>query len=1329
MQINKLNYHIKQAKMDISDNQIQKTDNEVSSQNSFLNQQEYYLDNLDSSKQKDVLVQQSTIQNFGIKSRESNNQILNKYTNVSRPLSYVVKLSNYSYLEKVIEKIKDQVKFKQSMKRINFLADFTEKEVEEILAQYGEEENYPVILERNNKDQAKTIDFRGEKQYCMQHFENKYLKEKKANEEIEYELKEYSIDIKNKKMDQSRFQSLCQEIITERDSIVSIEISMIEIFNEGSNFYSSKDAQIQFFNSPFIQFIIKQYNLIAQKMQYDKNSSKLSVSFSESDSECESSLYRNFEKYSKESKLILFGLNQQKLESCFEHLKNYESQPLYLDFSDLTNINSNINKQSMYNDTKYNSEFIKTKIEIFKRCFEKQFEDMLKESKDSKGLRGEKENQNDTQIRYRLDGDQRDIQNIQKWCEEKISSIQGNIFSTQYNDQFLEKEAKKRINNIVEKIKEINTMTINNKFDEVTIFMYIRNPESENDVNNVIEQLEYISNLKRDKLQPEISVELLNKIDDFNSSIESEKNKFCFPIQKFGKNIYLTGTLQQIEKTKQACQDYIKMNIQKTFHIQQDFCINQLNKSIFIKYFQTEFQNEFPDFEVVNQNSLQYSTIYYKIKEFQKKEVEEKLTTCLKEINSKIQESVVSCTQNQFQILQKEISFLHQVQQKYSVEIITDPKRLNELGHTVKDLDVNSFHIKQQLAFSTTNSKLQVCLLCADIQNVNIDSLMINMKISGNYIDNFSPEIVNQTQCGKFVIQEINQINAGTSKLLLDYPDNEDDDDGEDLQNSNPKKRKNQKRKFQYFSVSHLNTNFPIKHICISVLKENKSNIRNLLKKFLKENEQNFKIGIIIPKEEDLDILYIQSLKEILYDLYGGDQNIGQKQKNIFLFCEESQFSKIQNSLQNKDGNNQILMNKLKVGDSLFSSIKKQYFINQELVPHEFHLLLDSFTIGKHRNQERFYAFLPKKVEQGVKLEKIQICIPTEDNSIQTIIKNNTRYTLTSYLDKADFEKQDIEDIKKAIQKAKDQKIESFYIYSDDNDCYQSELVRVNVKKRKIVYQRNKQQYVEYNEKDIQQDEKLNFVYIIRGYNQEDIKESQNQINSKLFINLKYFKELWDYNYVDEKIPKLLPLIKSDQNHIKTIDSFEKIFRKKQLKILEIQFIQNISLYQKFQEQVIQLHNKCKVVSEYQEPMFYSHSDNSILQNIFQCNSIGFDPRIHYNSMKNTNRILLENRPWYFNNINNINGYEQCLACFVVKGKVLKQDFSNEQFANLKRLPKDESDNQFYDCAQMEEGEEVRVAVFDFHRIYPAYLIKFQKKDESETNYTTDDQSRYHNQD
>lgn len=46
----------------------------------------------------------------------------------------------------------------------------------------------------------------------------------------------------------------------------------------------------------------------------------------------------------------------------------------------------------MYNDTKYNSEFIKTKIEIFKRCFEKQFEDMLKESKDSKGLRGEKEN-------------------------------------------------------------------------------------------------------------------------------------------------------------------------------------------------------------------------------------------------------------------------------------------------------------------------------------------------------------------------------------------------------------------------------------------------------------------------------------------------------------------------------------------------------------------------------------------------------------------------------------------------------------------------------------------------------------------------------------------------------------------------------------------------------------------------------------------------------------------------------------------------------------------------------------------------------------------------
>lgn len=38
------------------------------------------------------------------------------------------------------------------MKRINFLADFTEKEVEEILAQYGEEENYPVILERNNKD-------------------------------------------------------------------------------------------------------------------------------------------------------------------------------------------------------------------------------------------------------------------------------------------------------------------------------------------------------------------------------------------------------------------------------------------------------------------------------------------------------------------------------------------------------------------------------------------------------------------------------------------------------------------------------------------------------------------------------------------------------------------------------------------------------------------------------------------------------------------------------------------------------------------------------------------------------------------------------------------------------------------------------------------------------------------------------------------------------------------------------------------------------------------------------------------------------------------------
>ncbi|KAL4502261.1 hypothetical protein ABPG72_000496 [Tetrahymena utriculariae] len=1307
--------------MDNIQDSIQTDDNQTNGQISQqFGQLEYQFEQGDNSRQ---IEQQPNIQQGrGIKSREqSNNQTISEKANVSKTFEYQVKLSNYSYLEKVIEKIKDKAKFKQSMKGINFFANFTQAEFEEIQEQYGKEENYPVILEKNNKDQIRTIEFGSEKQACMQHIDNKYLKERKANEEIEYELKlkDCQIDIKNKKMNQSQFQSLCQEIIAERNSIVLKEIPLIKIFTESSNFFTCKDTQIKFFSSPFIQYITKQYNLITLRMKDDKNSSKLSVSFSsESESENEQSYYRNFQKFSHESKLVIFGLDKQDLDSCFEHLKNYTTQPVYLDFSDLTNI---ITNQS---DQKYNAQLIKTKIQVFKKSFYKQFQDMLRESEHTKGLRGEEENDSEKSIRYRFDGDIKDIQQIEKLCQEKIQSINGKVFSTQYNDQFVENYAKSRISNIVEKIKESNTMIIN-KLDEATIFMFVRSPESnsEKEINNIIEQLDYISRLTKTKLQPDISSQLLSQIDQFKNQIESEKNKYC-QIEKVGRNINLTGTLEQIENTKKACEEYITRNIQQIFQLKDPIIVNYLTKNIFIKYFQSQFQNEYPDFEVTNQNSLQYNVLDYKITLFNKQEVNDKLIICLKEIGQKIQESVVSCTQNQFQILQKETQFLSQIQQKFSVEIIADPKRLSDLGHTVKDLEVNSFHVKQQLGFSTVNPKLQVCLLCADIQNVHIDSLMINMKINGNYIDTFSPQIVNQTQCGKFVIQEINQINAGTSKLLLDYEDSNDDDD-EEVQipsiNFNHKKRKNLKKKFQYFSVSHLNTNFPIKHICISVLKDNKSNIKHLLKKFFQENENNTKVGIIIPNEDNLDVKYIECLREILYNLYGRDQNKEQRQKNIFLFCEESQIQVISNNLLVK-GNNQLVLNRLSEVENLFKQNQKQYFINQELVPHEFHLLLDSFTIGKNKNQERFYAFLPKKVDQEVKLQKVKICISNQDYTQDFIVRENSRYSLQSYLDNSDFQNEDIDDIKKAIQKAREQKIESLYLYDDQDKRYQSELVRVNVKKRKIVFQRNKKQFIEYQDKDIQQDQKLNFLYIIRGYNQEDIKEAQNQLNSKLFINLKYFKELWDYNYVDENVTKLLTLSKNDQYHKKTIDSFEKIFRKKQLKILEIQFIQNIVLYQKFQEQVIQLHNKCKTSTEYQEAMFYNHTDDTIFEKIFKCNSIGFDPRVHNNCFQNTNRILLENRPGYDNNSSS---QGQCLACFVVKGKVLKQDFYSEQFKNLKRLPKDDSDNQFYDCAQMEEeDEEVKVAIFDLYRVYPAYLIKFQKNEESETNYTTDDQSR-----
>ncbi|KAL4467761.1 hypothetical protein ABPG74_013096 [Tetrahymena malaccensis] len=1135
-------------------------------------------------------------------------------------------------------------------------------------------------------------------------------------------------------MNQDKFNDLYIKIKTEKDSIVFKEIPMTQIFDQSSSFFNSKDIQIKFFSSPFIQYLTKSYNLVALRMHNDKSSSKLSLSFSESESESDQSQYRNFEKFSHESRLIIFGIDEQKLESCLKNLKSYTTEALYLDFSDLSNFkNNNNNSQSNTTDLKefkYNKELIKSKIQIFKKCFYKQFQDMLRESEHTKGLRGEIENESDKSIRYRLDGDRQDILAIDKWCKEKIQYIEGEVFSTIYSDQFLEKDAKLRISNIAEKIKDSNTLIIN-RLEEATIFMYIRSPDIDQDeeIKNITQQLGYISKLLKKKLESEISSQLQNQmqIDEINNQIEHEQNKYC-QIQKNGKTIVLIGSYEQIENTIKAINDYIKRNVQKIFVLNDASILNQLTKNIFIKYFQTKFQNQYPDFEVIiNQSDQKNVALDYKITLFNQQEIHSKLQACLKEIGQNIQESVVSCTQNQYQILQKETQFLQQIQQKYSVEIITDSKKLSDLGHNIKDLEVNSFHVKQQLAFSTVNPKLQLCLMCADIQNVHIDSLMINMRINGNYVDIFSPEIVNQTQCGKFVISEINQINAGTSKLLLDYEDSDDNDDaGQIPLQSQMQKKKKPKRKFQYFSVSHLNTNFPIKHICFSVIKENKSNVKILLKKFFKENENNFKIGIVIPRQEDLVSLYIQSIREILYDLYGRDPNKEYKQKNIFLFCEETQIQDISKILLSK-GQDQLILNKLSDADSIFQQNQKQYFINNELVPHEFHLLLDSFTVGKNRNQERFYAFLPKKVEQGVKLEKVKICIPTQENSQEFIIRENTRYSLESYLQNSEFKKEDIDDIRKAIQKAKEQKIESLYIYDDEDACYQSELVRVNVKKRKIILQRNKQQYIEYQDKDIQQDQKLNFLYIIRGYNQEDIKEAQNQINSKLFINLKYFEELWDYNYVDENIPKLLPLSKNNQLHKKTLDSFEKTFRKKHLRIISIKFIQNIALYQKFQEQVIQLHNKCKAETDYQEPMFYCNKDNSILEKIFKCNSIGFDPREHNNCQKNENRIFVANVPSQENNNNN--AVEQCLACFVVKGKVLKQDFYSEQFINLKRLPKDNTDNQFYDCAQMEQDEEVRVAIFDLHRIYPAYLIEFQKNEESETNYTTDDQSRYQKKD
>ncbi|KAL4467760.1 hypothetical protein ABPG74_013095 [Tetrahymena malaccensis] len=1189
-----------------------------------------------------------------------------------KTFEYQVKLSNFSYFKKVLEKIIDKTKFEYSMKGIHFIANFTQEEVDAIQEQYGQEENYPVILEKNNKDQIKTVEFKADLQPCMQYIENKYLKEKKANEEIDYELSEYQIEIKNKKMNQDKFNDLYIKIKTEKDSIVFKEIPMTQIFDQSSGFFDSKDIQIKFFSSPFLQYLTKSYNLVALRMRDDKSSSKLSLSFSESESESDQSQYRNFEKFSHESRLITFGIDEQKLESCLQNLKSYTTKALNLNFSDISNFknnNNNNNSQSNNQDlNKYNKELIKSKIQIFKKCFYKQFKDKLREREHTKGLRGEIENESEKSIRYRLDGDRQDILAIDKWCQKKIQYIEGEVFSTIYNDQFLEKDAKLRISNIAEKIKDSNKLIIN-RLEEATIFMYIRSPDIDQEIKNITQQLGYISKLLKKKLESEISSQLQNQmqIDEINNQIEHEKNKYC-QIQKNGKIIVLIGSYEQIENTIKAINDYIKRN-----------------------------------------------------------EVHSKLQACLKEIGQNIQESVVSCTQNQYQILQKETQFLQQIQQKYSVEIITDSKKLSDLGHNIKDLEVNSFHVKQQLAFSTVNPKLQLCLMCADIQNVHIDSLMINMRINGNYVDIFSPEIVNQTQCGQHVISQINQINAGTSKLLLDYEDSDDNDDARQIPHqSQMKKKENTKKKFQYCSVSHSNINFPIKHICFSVIKENKSNVKILLKKFFKKNENNFKIGIVIPKQEDLVFLYIQSLREILYDLYGRDPNKEYKQKNIFLFCEETQIQDIQKILLSK-GLDQLILNKLSDADSIFQQNQKQYFINNELVPHEFHLLLDSFTVGKNRNEERFYAFLPKKVEQGVKLEKVKICIPTQENSQEFIIRENNRYSLESYLQNSEFKKEDVKDIRKAIKKAKEQKIESLYIYYDEDGCYSSELVRVNVKKRKITFQRNKQQYIEYQDKDIQQYQKLNFLYIIRGYNQEDIKEAQNQINSKLFINLKYFEKLWDYNYVDENIPKLLLLSKNNQLHKKTLDSFEKTFRKKHLKIISIEFIQNIALYQKFQEQVIQLHNKCKAETDYQEPMFYCNKDNSILEKIFKCNSIGFDPREHNNCQKYENRIFVANVPQQENNNNN--AVEQCLACFVVKGKVLKQDFYSEQFINLKRLPKDNTDNQFYDCAQMEQDEEVRVAIFDLHRIYPAYLIKFQKNEESETNYTTDDQSKYQKKD
>lgn len=103
---------------------------------------------------------------------------------------------------------------------------------------------------------------------------------------------------------------------------------------------------------------------------------------------------------------------------------------------------------------------------------------------------------------------------------------------------------------------------------------------------------------------------------------------------------------------------------------------------------------------------------------------------------------------------------------------------------------------------------------------------------------------------------------------------------------------------------------------------------------------------------------------------------------------------------------------------------------------------------------------------------------------------------------------------------------------------------------------------------------------------------------------------------------------------------------------------------------------------------------------------------------------MLHNKPNVSRIQNSSSEYQYGLICEVVAGKCLKR---KEDIKHLKRLPIDPNDKQFYDSLYIEEeNEDFVIGIFDIYRIYPSYLIKFEKDIDSETNYTTDDNSKFY---